>query len=30
VDGELVDEDSRKFVSGLLEAFADWIGRFSD
>ncbi|MFW6085051.1 MAG: NADPH-dependent FMN reductase [Gemmatimonadota bacterium] len=30
VDGELVDEDSRKFVRGLLEAFADWIGRFPD
>lgn len=30
VDGELVDEDSRKFVTALLEAFADWIARFSD
>lgn len=29
VDGELVDEDSRKFVGALLEAFAAWIGRFS-
>lgn len=28
VDGELVDEDSRKFVQALLESFADWIGRF--
>lgn len=30
VEGRLVDEASRKFVTGLLEAFADWIGRFSD
>lgn len=30
VDGELVDEDARKFVRGLLEAFAGWIGRFND
>lgn len=30
VDGELVDEDSRKFVRALLDAFADWIGRFRD
>ena len=28
VDGELVDEDSRKFVRALLESFAEWIGRF--
>lgn len=30
VDGELVDETSQKFVRGLLEAFAEWIGRFRD
>ncbi len=30
VDGELVDDDSRKFVRALLQAFADWIGRFRD
>lgn len=30
LDGELVDEDSRKFVRALLDAFADWIGRFRD
>ncbi|MDX1579902.1 MAG: NADPH-dependent FMN reductase [Gemmatimonadota bacterium] len=30
IDGELVDEDSRKFVRALLASFADWIGRFRD
>jgi len=30
VEGELVDEDSRRFLTGLLEAFAEWISRFSD
>ena len=30
VDGELVDEDSRAFVKGLLEAFVDWVERFRD
>lgn len=30
IDGELVDEDSRRFVAALLEALDDWIGRFSD
>jgi chromate reductase len=30
VDGELVDEDSQRFVRNMLEAFAAWIARFSD
>lgn len=30
VDGELSDEDTRKHVEALLEAFAGWIARFSD
>lgn len=30
VNGELVDGDSRKFVRALLEAFAEWVGRFAD
>lgn len=29
VEGELVDEDSRRFVRNLLEEFAAWIARFS-
>jgi len=30
VGGELSDEDTRKHVEALLEAFAGWIARFSD
>lgn len=29
VEGELVDEDTRRYLRNLLEAFADWIARFS-